>query len=338
MLRMPELRYHHARSAAEAVQRWAELGGAVGRGKDASWSAMYIAGGTDLLPNLKHRLFAPTHLVGLGGLPRGGVRDEGESLWIDGGITLATLSEDPLVKRFFPPLAEAAGLVAGPQIRRMGTLGGNILLDTRCLYYNQTESWRKALGYCLKKDGTWCHVVGGPKTCVAAQSSDTVPVLLTADAEITLLGANGERALSLRKLYRYNGFDHLQIEPGELLLGVRVPKPKGELRGRYLKLRPRGSIDFPQLGVAIASTFDGPALRTLEIVIGAVNPQPKPVRGLEAFLGRGLDAEAIEAIAGLVQQQTRPQESVAGDADWRRAMAAILTRRALGELARAEVG
>lgn len=334
MLRMPELRYHHARSPREAVQLWHELGGASGRGKDAQWSAMYIAGGTDLLPNLKHRLFAPTHLVGLGGLPRPEVRDEGGHLWIDGGMTLAKLAEDPLVQRVLPPLAEAAGLVAGPQIRRMGTLGGNVLLDTRCLFYNQTEAWRTALGYCLKKDGTWCHVVGGPKTCVAAQSSDTVPVLLAADASIVLLGATGERELSLRKLYRYNGFDHLQIEPGELLLGVRIPKPKDQLRGRYLKLRPRGSIDFPQLGVAIHSTWAGDALSGLEIVIGAINPQPKPVRGLEAYLGRPLDAEAIGGIGELVQQQTRPQASVAGDVDWRRAMASILTRRALGELAK----
>ena len=130
--------------------------------------------------------------------------------WIIGGGTrLSDLAQHTAI----PPLAEAAGLVAGPQIRNMGTIGGNVLLDTRCLFYNQTEFWRKSLGYCLKAEGDWCHVIGGPKTCVAAQSSDTVPVLLAMDASITLLGPNGERVLKLRELYQFNGMDHLAIRP-----------------------------------------------------------------------------------------------------------------------------
>ncbi|MCB9796236.1 MAG: FAD binding domain-containing protein [Alphaproteobacteria bacterium] len=333
MLRMPEFRYHHARSAQEAVALWSELGGAQGRGKDAVWSAMYVAGGTDLLPNIKHRLFTPKHLIGLGGLPRPVIREADGHVLIDGGARLSTLAEHPLIREKLPPLAEAAGKVAGPQIRRMGTLGGNVLLDTRCLFYNQTEFWRKALGYCLKKDGEWCHVIGGPKTCVAAQSSDTVPVLLALDASIELLGAAGGREVKLRDLYQFNGFDHLKLEPGELLTRIRVPLPGAGFRGRYHKLRVRGSIDFPQAGVAVTGTFEGATPTSLEIVVGAINPQPKPVRKLEAFLGKPLDAEAIEAIGELVAKQTRPQTSVAGDPSWRRAMAGILTRRALAELA-----
>ncbi len=322
MLRMPEFQYHHPRSAGEAVAMWHDLPG----------EAMYIAGGTDLLPNIKHRLHRPDHLVGLGGLPRPRIADGGDHLLIDAGVSLHALASAPVVQRLLPPLAQAAGLVAGPQIRRMGTLGGNILLDTRCLYYNQSQFWRQALGYCLKREGDWCHVVGGPKTCVAAQSADTVPVLLALSASIELLGPGGVRELAMRDLYRFNGMDHLKLQPGELLTRVRVPKPQAGFRGRYLKLRQRDAIDFPQLGLAVTGVFDGRVPRTLEIVVGAANPQPKPVRGLDAFTGRPLDEAAIEAIAALVYKRTRPQGAVAGDVGWRRQMAAVFTRRALLEL------
>ena len=330
MLRMPEFRYHHARSVEEAAALYVDLDdGQPAAGSRTGARVMYIAGGTDLLPNIKHRLFQPAHVIGLGGLPPGGVVEAGDALLIDGNITLHALANDPLIQRLVPPLAEAAGVVAGPQIRRMGTLGGNILLDTRCLFYNQTAFWRKSLGYCLKSEGDWCHVIGGPKTCVAAQSSDTVPTLLALDASIELLSPGGRRELGLRDLYRFNGMDHLKIERGELLTRVRVPRPLSGFRGTYRKLRVRDSIDFPQLGIAVTGRFGGGVIESLEIVVGAVNPQPKPIRKLDAFVGRRLDAAAIEAIATLVAKQTRPNEAVHGDTGWRRAMASIITRRAL---------
>jgi len=318
---MPEFRYHHPASAEDAVAQW----------HDAE-SAMFIAGGTDLLPNLKHRLFEPTDLVGLSGLPRPQVVESDEAYLLDGGLTLHALASHPGIQRDLAPLAQAAGVVAGPQIRRMGTIGGNILLDTRCLFYNQTEFWREALGYCLKKDGTWCHVVGGPKTCVAAQSSDTVPVLLALDATIELLGPKGTRELALRDLYQFNGMDHLSIEPGELLTRVRVPKQEKGFVGTYLKLRTRESIDFPQLGLAVTATFSGKDLSSLDIVVGAVNPKPKGVRGLEAYLGKPLDAASIESISAAVVKQTRPSDAIQGGANWRRAMSGIYTTRALKSL------
>lgn len=321
MLRMPEFRYHHPLSAADAVAAWHD-----------SESAMYVAGGTDLLPNLKHRLFEPADLVGLTGLPRPEIVESDDSFLVDGGVTLQALAHHPGIRNSLFPLAEAAGLVAGPQIRRMGTIGGNILLDTRCLYYNQTEFWRDALGYCLKKEGTWCHVIGGPKTCVAAQSSDTVPVLLALDASIELLGPKDTRLVALRDLYKFDGMDHLSIEPGELLTRIHIPKPGPGFAGTYLKLRTRDSIDFPQLGLAVAATFSGQILSSLEIVVGAVNPRPRGVRGLDAYLGGPLDEETISAISGAVVKQTRPTEAIQGDAQWRRAMAGIYTTRALRAL------
>lgn len=321
MLRMPEFEYHHPKTAEEAVALWNSLE-----------DAMYVAGGTDLLPNMKHKLFTPKHVIGLTGLPKPKIHISETQIVLDAGVSLHVLATDAQIVEELPPLAEAAGLVAGPQIRRMGTIGGNVLLDTRCLYYNQTEFWREALGYCLKKEGTWCHVVGGPKTCVAAQSSDTVPVLLALDASIVLLSPEGERELSIRDLYTFNGMDHLKIEKGELLTQVRIPRPKKGFCGQYKKLRTRDSIDFPQLGVAICGRMEGDVLAELEIVVGAINPRPKQIKGLANFLEKPLDDDAIEKICALVQKQTRPQGSVHGDTSWRRAMSSIFVSRALRDL------
>lgn len=321
MLRMEPFALVTARSYAEAHALWS-----------AHPDAMYVAGGTDLLPNLKHRIVHPRTVVQLD-VPAG-IRDDGDALVIDAGVKLAAVATHPGVREVLPPLAQAARLVAGPQIRAMGTLGGNVLLDTRCLYYNQTAFWRGALGHCLKAEGTWCHVVGGPKTCVAAQSSDTVPVLLALDATLEIYGAGGLRTLPIRDLYRFNGMDHLALQKGELLAAIRVPKPAAGFRGSYQKLRTRDSIDFPQLGVAITGTWSGDVPTTLEIVIGAANPQPKPVRGLDAFLGTPLDEAAATAVADAVHKQTRPQGSVHGDVAWRRQMAAVFVKRGLVALAR----
>ncbi len=328
MLRMDAFTLRFAHSYEEASTLWCE---ATAAGDDP----MYIAGGTDLLPNLKHKIFHPKRLVHLGSIP-GGIEDRGDEVVIGAATRLDAIASDPNVLAHAPALARAASLVAGPQIRSMGTLGGNVLLDTRCLYYNQTEFWRRALGYCLKAEGTWCHVVGGPKTCVATQSSDTVPVLLAMDARLDLLGQTGPRTMAIRELYRYNGMDHLQIQKGELLTAVRIPKwntSEGEFRSSYQKLRTRDSIDFPQLGLAMAGSFDGPTVRGLQIVVGAVNPQPKGVRGLDAYDGEVLGSTQIEAIADLVYKQTRPQASTHGDTAWRRQMAVVYVRRGLTALA-----
>lgn len=317
MLRMEPFTLHEARSYPEALELY-----------HAADDAMYVAGGTDLLPNLKHRIVTPKAIVSLSNLA-GTVTRRDDRLVIGAGAKLDALAADPLVRAHAAPLATAAGLVAGPQLRAMATLGGNVLLDTRCLYYNQTLFWRNALGYCLKAEGTWCHVVGGPKTCVATQSSDTVPVLLAMNATLRLLGPDGERELPIRDLYQFNGMDHLKIAKGELLTTIEVPVAPAGFRGGYHKLRTRDSIDFPQLGLAVTGTWQGDTPLTLDIVVGAVNPQPKGVRGLDAFCGKPLDDEAIVAIADLVYKQTRPQASTHGDTTWRRQMASVYTRRAL---------
>lgn len=318
MLRMDGFDVVVANSYPEALSHWHP-------------EALYCAGGTDLLPNIKHGLFRPKTLIHIGDVA-GDASVEGEELVIGAGIRLSQLAAHPLIQARLSPLATAAGLVAGPQLRNMGTLGGNVLLDTRCLYYNQTEFWRKSLGYCLKAEGTWCHVVNGPKTCVAAQSSDTVPVLLMADAELQLIGPSGPRRLKMRDLFRFDGRAHLHLSPGELLTEIRIPLVGAGFRGSYQKLRTRASIDFPQLSVALGGVFEGDTPLSLGCVIGAVNPSPKPLRGLEDFVGQPLNAERIAAIADLAYKQTRPQASVHGDVAWRRQMAAVYVRRGLEKL------
>jgi 4-hydroxybenzoyl-CoA reductase subunit beta len=297
---------------------------------------MYIAGGTDLLPNLKHRIFEPKNLVAIGRAVPKGWELEGKHWAIGAGTRLSQLAKMTEI----PPLAQAAGLVAGPQIRNMGTIGGNVLLDTRCIYYNQTEFWRKSLGYCLKATGDWCHVINSAKTCVATQSSDTVPVLLAMNASIRLLGPEGCRELNLRELFHFDGKDHLKIEKGELLTHVLVPCPGDDFRGSYTKIRTRDSIDFPLLGVAITGDLsgEGPTCRArkLSIVIGAINPAPRLVKGLDAFSDVTLDDETIAAISELSRKRSRPQGSIEGPihgtSDWRRVMVEVTVRRALKAL------
>jgi 4-hydroxybenzoyl-CoA reductase subunit beta len=327
MLRMDGFSYHHAASPAEAVTLWQSLP-----------DPRYIAGGTDLLPNIKHRIINPASLIGIAAALPSGWQETDGAVVIGGGTRLSALTACAAL----PALATAAGLVASPQIRNMGTIGGNVLLDTRCLFYNQSEFWRKSLGYCLKAEGDWCHVIGGPKTCVATQSSDTVPVLLIMDASITLLGPDGERTISLRDLYRFNGMDHLKLHPGELLTAISVPTPAPGYRATYHKIRTRDSIDFPQLGLAIGGIFEGSGpdavARSLDIVVGAINPQPKPIRKLEAFCNRPLTDALITELAEVVYKRSRPVAAVHGDPQWRRTMASVTARRVLLELRDATSG
>jgi 4-hydroxybenzoyl-CoA reductase subunit beta len=323
MLRMPAFEVHLPRTAAEAVALRSSLP-----------ESMYVAGGTDLLPNLKHHLHHPRHLVSLSHVDGfAGVSEApGASLVIAAGTTLHDLATNDLVGRKFPALALAASLVAGPQHRRMGTLGGNVMLDTRCVFYNQSLQWRTALGSCLKSEGTWCHVIGSDKTCVAAQSSDTVPVLVALDAavEVALPGGATQR-VPLRGLWTKDGrFEQNRSLPAEALVtAIHVPAPAAGHRSTYRKVRARQAVDYPQLGVAIVCDVDGDVLRGVELVIGAMLPFPKRLDGLEGFAGRRIDAALADELADKVGRQARPQPQIHGDPDWRRHLAKVEARRGL---------
>jgi 4-hydroxybenzoyl-CoA reductase subunit beta len=322
MLRLPPYRYHRPQTVDEAVALLGEHDG----------EAMPIAGGTDLVPNMKHRLFEPHHLVALKGIDgMKGIRVEDGRLRIGAAETLADIATDATVRARFPSLADAAGHVAGPQLRNMGTLGGNLCLDTRCTYYNQTAFWRGALGYCLKKDGTVCHVTRVGKKCVAAHSADTPPVLMVLDAVAVLVGPGGRRDVPVRDFFVADGIANTVREPDEIVTEIRIPLAAAARRSAYTKLRQRKSIDFPLLTVAVAAELeDDGTVRTVEGVVTALGARPRELSGWNEIAGgRPLDDELISELAERAQQQCHPLENIIVDAQWRRAMVPVYVRRAL---------
>lgn len=322
VLRLPPYRYHRPTHLDHAVDLLGEHGDA----------AMVVAGGTDLLPNMKHRLFEPDHLVGLKGVEAlKGIRVEGGRLRIGAAETLTSVATHPLVRAHAPALAQAAAHVAGPQLRNMGTLGGNVCLDTRCTYYNQTAFWRHALGYCLKKDGSVCHVTKVGKKCVAAHSADTPPVLMVLGGELTLVGPEGTRTLPIRDFFVADGIANTRRRPDEILLEVLVPLGDASRRTAYEKLRVRKSIDFPLLTVAVAAELeeDG-TVRALEGVVTGLGSRPRELTGwAEVATGKPLTDEVVEELALRAHKQCHPLENIIVDPDWRRAMVPVYVRRAL---------
>jgi len=244
------------------------------------------------------------------------------------------VATDPAVRRSFPALAEAAGHVAGPQLRNAGTIGGNVCLDTRCTYYNQTEFWRTALGFCLKKDGDVCHVTKTGRKCVAAHSADTPPVLMTLGASLVLRGPEGRREVPVRDFFVADGIANTRREPHEILCEIRVPLEHAGWRQSYAKLRQRQAIDFPLLTVAIAADLDeGGAVRSIEGVVTALGSRPRLLsKWGEVAEGRVLDEEVVNELAARAHQQCHPLENIIVDPDWRRAMVPVYVRRALDRL------
>lgn len=332
MLRLPTFELRQPTSLSEAVATLADLGP----------DALVIAGGTDLLPNMKHELFTPQVLVSLGRIPelRGIHRADDGSLVIGAMTSLADIAASDAVVREAPCLAQAAGLVAGPQLRRMGTIGGNILLDTRCQYYNQTYFWRSALGFCLKKDGTACHVVQGGSKCVAAASADTAPALMTLGAVLTFASRNGWRDVAIDDLWVADGIVNRRVDPGEILASVRIPPVPAGHRGAYGKLRDRGSIDFPLLGVAVRLDLDaGGTVTAADLVLTALAARPKRVAQAASLLAGVLPGTdrfdaAVGALADAARRQCHTLANIPGDHEWRREMIPVYVSRTVHAAAR----
>ncbi|MBI1796516.1 MAG: FAD binding domain-containing protein [Candidatus Eisenbacteria bacterium] len=295
--------------------------------------SLMVAGGTDAVPNLKHRLHEPRYLVHIGRVEElRFVRDEADGLHVGPLVTLADLARHPVVRRDFATLTRAASLVAGPQLRNMGTIGGNLCLDTRCTYYNQTFFWREALGFCLKKDGAVCHVVPQGKRCVAAHSSDTAPVLITLDAEVEIRSRAARRTVPVESFFVADGIHNNVLAPGEVVTRVFVPARARARIGGYQKLRPRGAIDFPMLSVAFAASRRDGHVADARLVVSALAAKPRSVTGLDALLADGvLDDAAIERIAQAAAKQCRPVINIPYDEDYRHAMVPVFVRRALRE-------
>ena len=324
MLRLPPFRYAAPSTARDAARLLADFGA----------DAMPVAGGTDLFPNMKRGQFKPRVVVALRGV------SEAHGLAVDGGIdlgamaTLTEVAEHPVIRDRWPAIATAAGLVSSPPLRNAGTIGGNLCVDTRCNYYNQTEFWRASIGYCMKKDGHVCLVAPGSDICWAISSSDTAPVMIALGAEVTLVGPSAARRIAVRDLYGPDGISYLSKRPEEILTRIHVPDRRGWAM-TYRKVRRRGSIDFPILGVAAAVRWGRDrVVEEARIVLGAVHTAPVVAADAEAFLrGRVLDAETIEMAAGIAYKPARPLDNADLSYAWRKRMARVEVERALRELA-----
>lgn len=325
MLRLHEYQYHRPQELGEALELLKAHDGDV----------MPIAGGTDLVPNMKHRLFTPGHLVSLTAIHElYGIGERDGEVWIGACERLDSVWKHPLIRRYYPALATAAGIIAHPMIRSRGTMGGNLCLDTRCTYYNQTWFWRQALGFCLKKDGTLCHVVRGGTRCVAAHSADTPPVLMTLGAKVDLAAADGTRAVSVSDFFTADGIWNTVRKPHEVVTRVRIPKPAPGLRTSFQKLRERKSVDFPILSVALAVELEGAeVVRRIALVVSALAAKPRTIARLDEIArGRRLTRDVIEEVARQAYRQCHPLDNLIVDADWRRAVIPVYVRRAFQEV------
>jgi 4-hydroxybenzoyl-CoA reductase subunit beta len=325
MMRLPPFRYLAPVSVTDAVKLMADHGP----------EAMLVAGGTDLYPNMKRRQFEPSVLVGLRGVrDLTGVRPAASGgLAIGAGTTLTAVSRHAQVRGRYDALATAAGVVSTPQLRNMGTLGGNVCVDTRCNYYNQSYQWRKAVNFCMKKDGEICLVAPGSSRCWAVSSSDTAPVLWSLGASVRLAGPGGERTIPISALYRDDGIQYLAKQPGDIVTEIVLPPADG-LRSVYLKLRRRGSFDFPVLGVAAAVRMDGETVREARIVLGAVASLPREAGAASALLvGQRLTPELIERAAEAAYRPAKPLDNTDFGHPYRKKMTRVFVARALRRLA-----
>ena len=325
MMRLPPFTYLAPVSVTDAVKLMADHGPA----------AMLVAGGTDLYPNMKRRQFEPSVLVGLRGIrDLTGVRGSAATgMTIGAGTILTAVSEHAEIARSYPALATAAGLVSSPQLRNMGTIGGNVCVDTRCNYYNQSYQWRKAVNFCMKKDGEICLVAPGSHRCWAVSSSDTAPVLWSLGAKVRLVGPKGERVIPISALYQDDGIQYLSKQPGEVLTDIVLPPAEG-WRSTYLKLRRRGSFDFPVLGVAVALRMKGDTVKEAAITLGAVASQPRPAPDAAALLvGQRLGPELIERVAEAAYRPSKPLDNTDLTHPYRKRMTRVFVARALKGLA-----
>ena len=296
--------------------------------------ARLVAGGTDLIPNLRRGLERPLTLIDLSGL-RGFAAVEASSdggIVLGAGLTLGALADDPAVAKRLPALADAARAAAGPGHRSAATLGGNLCQDTRCVFYNQSEWWRAANNYCLKRGGTTCHVAPQGERCHAAFSGDLAPVLLVLGAQVELQSARGTRWLPLAQLYRDDGADHLTLARDELLVRVRLPAPAPGLVCGYRKARVREAMDFPLAAVAVALVAAQGRVVSLEVGLSGTNSHPLLLSGTQALAGEAIDAKLGSRVAKLVQQQVSPMRSTVTPSNYRRQVASALAQRLLREL------
>jgi 4-hydroxybenzoyl-CoA reductase subunit beta len=325
MMRLPKFTYRVPHEIAEAVKMMG----------DAGSEGQYVAGGTDLYPNMKRRQQTPQTVISVTRLRElNEITGDGASgLSIGASVSLTDICEHPLVNRDYPSVAEAAKLISTPLLRNMGTIGGNLLLDTRCNYYDQNYEWRKGINFCLKKDGDVCWVAPGSKKCWAVQSSDLVPLMVAMGAKLRFASTLGERVIEAAGLYNNDGIEYLHKRPDELLVDIQLPATNG-WRATYKKLRRRGAFDFPVLGVAayINAEADG-TVKDAKLVLGGIAPAPIEVKeAAKALVGGTLDDERMAAAAEACYVVARPLDNTDLMMNWRKQMARPYVLRALEDI------
>jgi 4-hydroxybenzoyl-CoA reductase subunit beta len=327
-LSLPQFKLLRPRSVLEAVGLLANYASNV----------RVLAGGTDLIPSMRQKLFEPAYVLDLRAVAAlRGIKPQSDgSVEIGALTTIREVERSDFLCEHFPVLTEAAATVASPVLRNMGTIGGNICLDTRCLWYNQSLTWRKGCGFCIKKDGDLCHVAPGGTKCWAAFSGDTPPALLCLDAEIEIVSPNGTRRVPLAEFYTGFGDAYRKLQPNELVTRVFLPASSAGYRGVYRKLRVRGSIDYPLAGVAVAMKRSNGHIADARIGITALNPLPLLVKDASALLaGKAVDDALAEAVGDLAAKVSKPLTTSALTPEYRREMIRVFTKRAV--LAAAQV-
>lgn len=325
MMRLPKFLYQVPREIADAVKM-------IG---DAGPEARFVAGGTDLYPNMKRRQQTPTTVISVTRLKElNQITGDGKSgLVIGASVSLTDICEHPVINRDYPMIARAAQVISTPTLRNMGTIGGNLLLDTRCNYYDQNYEWRKGINFCMKKDGDICWVAPGSAKCWAVQSADLVPLMVAIGARVRLVSTLGERMVDSAGLYNNDGIEYLHKRPDELLADIHLP-PLNGWRATYKKLRRRGAFDFPVLGVAARVDFgpDG-VVCAAKLILGGIAPAPIEVAEAEqALIGSSLDDESMQAAAEACYNKARPLDNTDFVMNWRKQMARPYVLRALEEI------
>ncbi len=294
--------------------------------------AAFIAGGTDLVVNMRRGIRRPALLIDLSGVAElTGIDAESGGVRIGAGVTIAAIASSTAMNECYGAVAQAAAAIAGPAHRTMGTLGGNLCLDTRCVYYNQSEWWRRSNRYCLKHRGEACHVAPQGQHCHAAFAGDLAPALLALDAQVEIAGPQGRRRIPLADLYVEDGRAHLSLGADEIVVAVHLPNDPP--RSAYAKVRTRGAIDYPLAGVAVAFAALDNIVTTVRIAVTGTNSRPFVVAGTEALHGKTLDGPALQQIDRLVQKQVKPMRTTIASAHYRRLAAAALARRLVAQLA-----
>ncbi|MGA7217410.1 MAG: FAD binding domain-containing protein [Candidatus Sulfotelmatobacter sp.] len=319
---LPQFRLLRPRESREAVALLA---------KHAA-NIRVLAGGTDLVPSMRQKLFEPEYVLDLRAVSDlRGIRTQADGAVEIGALTtLSAIEKSTYLREHFPVLTEAAVTVASPVLRNMGTLGGNICLDTRCLWYNQSLTWRKGCGFCIKKDGNLCHVAPGGTKCWAAFSGDTPPALLCLNAELEIAGTSGNRRIPLHEFYTGDGENYRRLLPNELVTRIFLPADSADYRGVYRKLRVRGSIDYPLAGVAVVMKRSNGHVADARVAMTAVNPAPLLVaRAGEMLIGQTVDESLAELVGDMAARTAKPLTTSALTPEYRREMIRVFTKRAI---------